>query len=167
MSDPGFRLSWLPVGHILQALAHDFAADLAAPLAEIAESRPFAIRRAGPDGWFLIGEAELSPADFHAKAERIAPVAGLIDQSHGRRRLLIEGPRAERRLAHGIGLDLARLRLQRPLVEREPVGGIEPEPMSARLRLEHQRERAVAIDVNAFERVHLDRDIQGGCHGQC
>jgi len=109
MPDPGFRLSWLPVGHILQALAHDFAADLAAPLAEIAEGRPFAIRRAGPDGWFLVGEAELSPADFDAKAERIAPVAGLIDQSHGRRRLLIEGPRAERRLAHGIGLDLARL----------------------------------------------------------
>ena len=102
------RLAWAPAGHILQALARDFAADLSGPLAAIADPLPFAVRRAGPEVWFVVGEAELSREDFAERARRVAESAWLIDQSHGRRRLILSGPGAEMRLARGVGLDFRR-----------------------------------------------------------
>jgi hypothetical protein len=38
--------------------------------------------------------------------------------------------------------------------------------MAARLRLQHQREGAVGVDVDRFDRVHLDRDAKASGHGR-
>jgi sarcosine oxidase, subunit gamma len=103
----GFRLDGSPAGHILQALSREFRADLAAPLAGIAEAAPFSVRRAGPESWFLVGDAELSAADVARKGEAIANFAWLVDQTHGRCRFVISGPESERRLATGIGANLS------------------------------------------------------------
>lgn len=108
MSEAGFELAWRPGGHVLQALARVTGADLAEPLAAIAEAEPFAVRRAGPDSWFLVGAATLGAAEIAQRSARVAGAAWLVDQSHGRRRLILTGPRSERRLARGVGLDFAR-----------------------------------------------------------
>jgi sarcosine oxidase subunit gamma len=103
----GFRLEVRPAGHILQALSRGFRADLSARLAAIAEPAPFAVRRAGPDTWFIVGEAELSAAELGRRGAELADVAWLVDQTHGRCRLIASGPDSARRLAGGIGADLS------------------------------------------------------------
>ena len=40
-----------------------------------------------------------------------------------------------------------------------------PHRVAAPLRLQHQREGGIGVDVDAFDRVHLDRNLELGCHG--
>ena len=56
--------------------------------------------------------------------------------------------------------DLLRESLGPAVLEREPVGRVEPEPVPAARRLEHHGEGRVAGKVDLFQRVHLDRDLE-------
>ena len=45
--------------------------------------------------------------------------------------------------------------------QRQPVGRVIGERMAAALRLQQQRERRIAADVDPLDRVHLHGDLQG------
>ena len=51
-------------------------------------------------------------------------------------------------------------RLAAAFAQGEVAHFVVPERMAAGLGLEHQGEGAVAFDVDGFQRVHLDRDVQ-------
>jgi heterotetrameric sarcosine oxidase gamma subunit len=103
----GFLLEARPAGHVLQVLPRASGADVSARLAGIAEAAPLAVRRAGPDSWLLVGEARLDGAEIARRGAAVADVGWLVDQTHGRCRLVLSGPRAAERLARGIGADLS------------------------------------------------------------
>ena len=49
------------------------------------------------------------------------------------------------------------------VAQREPVGRVIGQRIGALLRLEQQRERRIAADVDPLDRIHLDGDVQA--HG--
>jgi hypothetical protein len=59
----------------------------------------------------------------------------------------------------------APVRRRPPFLQREMPHFVMPQRVPAKLRLEHQREAAIAIDIDRVERVHLDRDVQFIRHG--
>jgi sarcosine oxidase, subunit gamma len=103
----GFRLEATSAGHVLQVLARDPSADLSARLAAIAEAAPLAVRRAGPETWFIVGEAALGAAEIARRGAEIGDAAWLVDQTHGHCRIVLSGPRSAEHLARGVGADLS------------------------------------------------------------
>lgn len=91
------RVTPLPEGTVLQVLGP--SSELAS-LKAVAQAADLAIRANGPDQWFLVG-------DGPAPARDLLPAFSLIDQSHGRVRIAVEGVVVEDVLAKGTGLDLA------------------------------------------------------------
>ena len=108
----GWRLEAAPQGHVLQVLAAPGAAGVADRLAGVtaAESwseEPWAVRAAGPGQWYVVGSTLPSTAALAAAGAALGDDATLIDQSHGRVRLVLSGPGARARLATGTALDLS------------------------------------------------------------
>jgi sarcosine oxidase subunit gamma len=91
-------LTALPEGHVLHVLE--------APDAKLGPSKDLPLRAAGPEQWFLVGDNSLSPDDMKAVAQRLGDKAEIVDQSHGRIRIAIEGANASTMLAKGVALDL-------------------------------------------------------------
>ena len=81
--------------------------DLMGFLREAVASQPFAVRAVSPGQTFIVGNETLSHAAAQALARKIAARADVIDQSHGRVRMVLQGHRAERALAKGTAVDLA------------------------------------------------------------
>ena len=50
------------------------------------------------------------------------------------------------------------------VAQRQPVGRVIGQRVAAPLRLEQERERRIAADVDPLDRVHLYGDVQG--HGR-
>lgn len=94
-------LAPLPEGHVIQLLG---IAERAGVPATAAGS---AIHDGGPGQWFLVGDAPLSHQAVGAYLAGLPKGAYGIDQSHGRVRIRVAGPRAETVLAKGTGVDLA------------------------------------------------------------
>ena len=90
-------MSAMPEGHVWQL----FAAMLSSE--EIAQATGGeAVREAGPGQWFVVGDAPLAPppsALFDGRAT-------LIDQSHGRVRIRLEGEAVTAMLSKGVAIDL-------------------------------------------------------------
>lgn len=90
-------------GAILQVLAQPGKVSEADLAAAIGETEAFSLRAAGPGQWFLVTDHALDCDDI---ARRLAPIAYVVDQTHGRSRIRLDGPQARAVLAKGTGVDL-------------------------------------------------------------
>jgi sarcosine oxidase subunit gamma len=100
------RLAALPEGTVLQVFGG--ASD---ELAGFCEQRGLSLRANGPGQWYLIGDGPLAFGAFDGLSASLPPGHSIVDQSHGRVRMFVEGPSARDVLAKGTGLDLATLGL--------------------------------------------------------
>ncbi len=94
----GVTLTAPPEGHVILLLTR---AGAAAPALD-------GLRPAGPGQWLLVGDAPLGPDDLAALSDRLPDVA-ILDQSHGRARIAVEGAAAVATLAKGTAVDLDAL----------------------------------------------------------
>lgn len=99
------RLMPLPEGTVLQVLGD--AAHVAS-LAEATQRTGLSMRANGPGQWFLVGDAPLSADTLSDLARSLPDGLSIVDQSHGRVRIAVEGDAVEAVLAKGTGVDLAR-----------------------------------------------------------
>jgi sarcosine oxidase subunit gamma len=105
LETPDISLKPLPEGHVIHVLARP-GADISA-ISRHFSNAAHAPRKAAPGQWFIVGDVPLTPDELRALFERLAPDAAGVDQSHGRIRILVSGPKVERVLAKGTGVDLA------------------------------------------------------------
>ena len=86
----------MPEGHVWQIFAATLSNEEIAQATSDGE-----VHAAGPGQWFVIGDAPLAPplALFDGRAT-------LIDQSHGRVRIRLEGEAVTAMLAKGVAIDL-------------------------------------------------------------
>jgi sarcosine oxidase subunit gamma len=94
------RLEALPEGTVLQLLGAPFEDG---NFREIASENRLSVRENGPKDCFLVGDFPVSDLAFPDLRSEFT----LVDQSHGRVRIAIEGDAVEDVLAKGTGLDLA------------------------------------------------------------
>jgi sarcosine oxidase subunit gamma len=92
-------------GSVLQLLGQPGKFDTVAAGAALAPLAPNTLRAAGPGQWFLVSE---DPADIGQISERLAGIAYVMDQTHGRTRLRLRGPQVRQVLAKGTAVDLHR-----------------------------------------------------------
>lgn len=104
------RIVYRPAGHILQVLAPAHAVGAKSRVSELNDGGANALRAAGPETWYIVGDALLTPQDIADREVQFGPQARLVDQTHGRVRLEISGPGAVRILATGTAVDLSLLR---------------------------------------------------------
>jgi sarcosine oxidase subunit gamma len=98
------RLAPLPEGAIMQVIG---PADGAASVAEAAQQARLSQRPNGPGQWFLVSDVPLTRAVIDALGGNLGEGFVIVDQSHGRIRIAVEGAAVEDVLAKGTGVDLA------------------------------------------------------------
>lgn len=100
------RIHLAPVaeGAILLVIATSGSVEI---LAAAAAESGFALRANGPGQWYLVGETSLPRDAIAALRQRLGDGFAVVDQSHGRVRIAIEGSAVEDVLAKGTGIDLA------------------------------------------------------------
>lgn len=96
----------LAEGHVLHALAAAGAEVPPGHLAALSDGAPHAVRRLAPGQWLIVGDAPLDPAEMRARLGAASGLA-LSDQSHGRVRIALTGPRARFLLAKGSAVDFS------------------------------------------------------------
>lgn len=102
----GISLEARPEGTLLHLLARASARELAGfP----GHATGLSLRPVSPGQWFAVGDTALPHGDLKALAASLKPEADIVDQSHGRIRILVRGPMATRVLAKGTAVDLAVL----------------------------------------------------------
>lgn len=102
----GVTIEAVSEGHVIQVLAKASAGDLAGYLAErVPEPPPFAVRPVSPGQWFLVLDRAYSQPDLAALISGLGPEVEVVDQSHGRVRIRLRGPRVEHVLAKGTAVD--------------------------------------------------------------
>jgi len=99
----GVVLAALPEDRLWQALARPGTDP--APLIAYGAG-PCPLRSIGPGQWLIVGEGEGSLSEAQAA---LAPAFALSDQSHGRVRVSLAGPRAADLLAKGTAVNLAQM----------------------------------------------------------
>jgi len=101
----GIRLEPLPEGHLLHVMGAIDGDSLANALsaAGLATS---AVRQAGYQQWYITGEESLTPLRIARLADHLRGRGFVCDQSHGRIRIALSGPRAADLLARGTAVDL-------------------------------------------------------------
>lgn len=92
-------------GSVLQLLGQPGKFNAAAAGAALGPLASNAFRAAGPGQWFLVSD---EAADISGIAARLAGIAHVVDQTHGRTRLRIRGLEVRRVLAKGTAVDLHR-----------------------------------------------------------
>jgi sarcosine oxidase, subunit gamma len=105
--DTAFWIEALPEGHVLHVLAPPSANGVERRLTAVANGAPYAVRPYGPHQWFVVGDEMLPAMALREKAAALAPDLALSDQSHGRVRLAVSGPRSRFLLARGCAVDLS------------------------------------------------------------
>lgn len=103
----GIGLTPLPEGLIVHVLAKTNDAGVADFIARYTANTGYMFRPAGLGQWFIVGDAPLSPSMLDSLIEKLLPRLYGVDQSHGRVRILVEGPMVEKMLAKGTAVDLA------------------------------------------------------------
>lgn len=102
------RITPLPEGHVIEVLAKKTDADLYADLEKLSSKETDCpVRTGGPGQWFVVGDTPLSRNEINELFESLATRADCIDQSHGRVRIGLSGPKVEQILAKGTAVDLA------------------------------------------------------------
>lgn len=106
--DGSLTLAALPGGRLIHALARPGtdAASLAPLLKALGDGSPHAVRPYAPGQWFILGPEPLRPGEWARLTTEAGASLALSDQSHGRVRLWLDGPRARGALARGTGVDL-------------------------------------------------------------
>ncbi len=101
----GIRLEPLPEGHLLHVMAAIDGDSLANALsaAGLATS---AARVAGYQQWYITGEESLPPSRITLLADHLRGRGFVCDQSHGRIRIALSGPRAADLLTRGTAVDI-------------------------------------------------------------
>ncbi len=132
----GVTLKAQPEGTLLHLLARTSASDLPGFSSHAAG---LSLRPVSPGQWFAVGDAVLAHADFQALASSLKAEADIVDQSHGRIRILVRGAMATRVLAKGTAVDLASF----------PVGG------SATTLIGHITAHVTRVDEDDFELIVL------------
>ncbi|MGY5808783.1 sarcosine oxidase subunit gamma [Rhizobium sp. LEGMi198b] len=99
----GLALEAVTDGVILQLLARPGAVAEVGILAAIGQTEGLSLRNSGPGQWLLVADGAV---DVDVIADRLATVAYLVDQTHGRSRIRIRGPQVRQLLAKGTGVDL-------------------------------------------------------------
>lgn len=103
----GVRLEPLFGGHILHVLGKSSDGELTGFVHDALGGRPHAVRAVSPGQFFIVGDEALTYADTVALAEKIKGRADIVDQSHGRVRILLQGSQAARVLVKGTAVDVA------------------------------------------------------------
>ncbi len=106
----GVELHVRPEACVLHILGAPGCGDLQA---ELQATGYGAVRYFNPTQWFIVGDQPLPPAALEKLTRDLDGRASVSDQTHGRVRIGISGPRAADALAKGTGIDL----------ELFPVGG--------------------------------------------
>ncbi len=114
-SDNTYWLEAIPEGHVLHILAAPDAPDVEQRLRAITDGLAQSVRWFGLGQWLVVGDSVLSPDDLRSKAALLGKGFAVSDQSHGRVRLAIFGPRSRAALARGCGVDFS--------AEAFPLGG--------------------------------------------
>lgn len=65
------------------------------------------LRPNGPGQWFLVGDASMPKSALQSVRSNLGEGFTVVDQSHGRIRIMLEGSAVEDVLAKGTGVDLA------------------------------------------------------------
>lgn len=99
------RMTPLPEGTVLQLFAD--AAYFPA-LASAAGRAAKSLRPNGPGQWYLVSDIRMNRTELAEFAAGLPSSVSIVDQSHGRVRIAIEGAGVEEVLAKGTGIDLSR-----------------------------------------------------------
>lgn len=106
----GIRISAHPRASIIQVLGAPGSGDLAALLDGPARAQGAHVRSSGPGQWLVVAHTLDDPsaqrAAIAALEQALAGRAALVDQSHGRLPIVVEGEAIERVLAKGSPVDL-------------------------------------------------------------
>jgi sarcosine oxidase, subunit gamma len=94
------RLMPLPEGTVLHVFGN---ASLSGAVAEMAKARQLDMRPNGPGQWYLVGDDEAPTGAANDVPEGLS----IVDVSHGRVRIGVEGDAVENVLAKATGVDLA------------------------------------------------------------
>lgn len=103
----GVRLKPLFGGHILQVLGKSSDGELTDFVHDALGRRPLAVRTVSPGQCFIVGDEMLNQANRQSLAGKLKSRADIVDQSHGRVRIMLHGRNAELVLAKGTAVDLA------------------------------------------------------------
>lgn len=99
------RLLPLPEGIVLQVFGSAASAGF---LSETAARAGLSLRANGPGQWYLVGDEPRSRAELVELISSLPEGFAVVDQSHGRVRIAVEGHAVEEVLAKGTGIDLSR-----------------------------------------------------------
>lgn len=132
----GIRLEPLPEGTLLHLLARASASELPG---FSGHATGLSLRPVSPGQWFAVGDTALTHASLQALASLLKPEVDVVDQSHGRIRILVQGAMAMRVLAKGTAVDLAAL----------PVG------RSVTTLIGHITAHVTRVDYDTFELIVL------------
>jgi len=102
----GVSIEALPEGALLHLLGNPSASAMPGPDADVALAG-LSLRPVSPGQWFAVGETALPRTTLAALETAVKAKADIVDQSHGRVRILVRGPMAVKVLAKGTAVDLA------------------------------------------------------------
>ncbi|NTJ43815.1 sarcosine oxidase subunit gamma [Agrobacterium larrymoorei] len=132
----GVSMEALPEGTLLQLLAHASQIDPSALSGETSAAG-LDLRSVSPGQWFAVGNERLAQSELRAFEAKLKPHADVVDQSHGRVRIRLEGVMAARVLAKGTAVDLSHAAF--------PVGN------ATTTLIGHIAAHVTRVDENAFE----------------
>ncbi|MDM9624726.1 sarcosine oxidase subunit gamma family protein [Rhizobium sp. S152] len=102
----GVRIEALPDSTILQIMSR-VSADEPSEIYADASAAGLSLRPIAPGQWLAVKDAVLQKDQISAFADILKPRADVVDQSHGRVRILVCGPMVTRVLAKGTAVDLS------------------------------------------------------------
>ncbi|HUN12406.1 MAG TPA: sarcosine oxidase subunit gamma, partial [Rhabdaerophilum sp.] len=103
---PGVTLRALPEGALLLVLGRIGLKELAGATAH-AGFDDVVVSEAGFEQWLIVGDVAATPAHVAALGAALSALAHVSDQSQGRIRMALSGPRSLAVLAKGCGIDFA------------------------------------------------------------
>lgn len=102
-SEAGVKIKALPEGRVLHVLA---AVDSAGVEAQLKSAGMGDVRSCSSGQWFAVDDRAASDSDLGTLNALVADAAMVCDQSHGRVRIGMQGPRATDVLSKGTAVDL-------------------------------------------------------------
>lgn len=107
LSFMGVTLRALPEGHVLHVLSESADGDLSGAIRTALGTDDKAVRFVSPGQWFVVGDAPITGDAFALTSEKLKGLGDVVDQSHGRIRIEVTGPKASAVLAKGTAADLS------------------------------------------------------------
>ncbi|MBD8877176.1 sarcosine oxidase subunit gamma [Roseibium polysiphoniae] len=105
-STAGIVLTASTQSTILQVLSPPGATGVAEKLQAWVGAEGAGLRPNGPGNWFVVCDAQPPRESLEALSKTLEGRAELLDQSHGRTRIKVSGPKVTQMLAKGTAIDL-------------------------------------------------------------